>query len=50
MYALCPFLTFYNACIDSSDSDSVTEPDSLLANMVACRHAQWQPGWKTGAY
>lgn len=37
---------FYNACIDLSDSDSVTEPGYFLANMVACRHAQWQPGGK----
>lgn len=45
--SVCLFFIFYNACIDLSDSDSVTEPDSLLANVMAYHHAQWQPGWKT---
>lgn len=45
----CLFVIFYKACIDWSDSDSVTEHDPLLANMVACCHPQWQPGWKTSA-
>lgn len=43
------FSFFDSTYIYSSISDSVTKPDSLIANMEACRHVQWQPGWKTDA-
>lgn len=46
LYVFLIFFFFYNAYIDLSDSDSVTEPGYFLANMVACRHALWQPGGK----
>lgn len=43
----CITIVVYNACFYSSYSDSVSKTDSRLANVVACSHSQWLPGWKT---